>query len=88
MSRAGRPAHYATRKLKPEAGDEKPPYSETQLRRFDFRFRTRLLSAFERGLEHPESAAAQWPPAAINASPLSTWTARRRTASLEQLANA
>jgi len=55
----GRPPHRCTSKTDPfQPGDELATYTHAQLIHFDNRFRRRLLHAFERGLEHKESAAA------------------------------
>ena len=81
----GRPpyrTHSKTADAQP--GDEQPAYTHAQLIRFDNRFRRRLLHAFERGLEHKESAAADV--STTIDTPASVLMARRRTVEFEDRA--
>jgi len=81
----GRPPHRCTSKTDPfQPGDELATYTHAQLIRFDNRVRRRLLHAFEQGLEHKESAAADVF-TAID-TPASVLMARRRTVEFEDRA--
>jgi len=81
----GRPPHRTNSKHATyEPGDELATYTHAQLIRFDNRFRRRLLHAFERGLEHKESAAADV--STTIDTPASVLMARRRTVEFEDCA--
>jgi hypothetical protein len=81
----GRPPHRTNSKHATyEPGDELATYTHAQLVRFDNRFRRRLLHAFQRGLEHKESAAADV--FTTIDTPASALMARRRTVEFEDRA--
>ena len=68
----------------PATSSELATYTHAQLVRFDNRFRRRLLHAFQRGLEHKESAAADV--FTTIDTPASALMARRRTVEFEDRA--
>src|SRR5437763_15948923 len=85
----GRPPHRtSTSKATFEPDDWQPPYTRSQLIRFDNRFRSRLLWAFRGGLERRESAAAAQVEPTNGNEPLRRLTARRHTARFQDLAGA
>ena len=81
----GRPPHRHSKHEVAQPGDEQFTYSRKQLIRFDNRFRSRLLRAFRRGLEHEASAAADV--FITTDTPFALVTARRRASQYRDLAN-
>jgi len=83
----GRPPHRTdTSRAAPfEPDDWQLTYTRSQLIRFDNRFRSRLLWAFQRGLERRESATAVRPEPTNGNEPLRRLTARRHTVRFQDL---
>jgi len=76
--RRGRVPYGSGKRAPWQPGDEQDTYTRMQLIRFDNRFRTRLLRAFQKGLENRESAASLCAPPATDNAPLRILAAQRR----------